>query len=58
MFVERRSLLSSEHGYFANIHTQETFTGKGKKLSLGQADGGVREAFVFPVPASNDSPYI
>ena len=30
----RRSLLSSEHDYFAAIYTQETFTEGGKEMSL------------------------
>ena len=40
-FVEKGSLLSSEHGFFSNIYTQKRPSLKGKQLSVwgGRKDG-------------------
>ena len=47
-FVERRSLLSSEHSYFANIYTQKGTSLRGQKAVTGGLKEGL-EAFGPPV---------
>ena len=45
-FVERRSLLSAEHGYFANIYTQKgPSMGRGQKTLTKGVEGEAGEAF-------------